>query len=517
MQRTEKSIQSLMNLTPDTACLLDGKSLAIQDLRVGDRLLVKPGELIPTDAIISAGSSSINQAAITGESLPVDKTIGDEVFGGTINGNGVLQLTIHQPPASSLIQRIISLVKQAQTENTPAQNFIEKFERTYAKVIVASGLFIGTTPALLGWWDWETTIYRALIFLVVASPCALMAAIMPGLLSGIANGAQQGILFKNATTLETIGQIKAIAFDKTGTLTTGQLQISEIWYRDDQGQIQADVPTALSAQAKQVITWAAAIESSSEHLIGKTIGKLAQQHNLVLPPATNIQAQPGVGITGDINGETIAAGKIPTQSQWDIQTTDKITTWIMVNGQVQGAITLQDQLRPEAAPLIQQLQKLGIHAVMITGDNVACAQAIAAQVGITEFYADLLPEAKVDIIQQLKTKYQQVAMVGDGINDAPALAVATVGVAMGIVGSDVALETADMVLMTDALGKIEAAIKLGRRSQRVIQQNIVFALSFIVMLLIGNFAGSVTLPFGVLGHEGSTVLVTLSGLRLLRK
>jgi Zn2+/Cd2+-exporting ATPase len=517
MQRTEKSIQSLMSLTPDTACLLDGQSIPIQELQIGDRILVKPGELIPTDARIIAGSSSIDQAAITGESLPIDKTSGDEVFGGTINGNGVLQLQVHQPPASSLIQRIISLVKQAQTENTPAQNFIEKFERIYAKVIVGSGLLLGTFPALFGFWDWETTIYRSLIFLVVASPCALMAAIMPGLLSGIANGAQQGILFKNATTLEAIGQIRAIAFDKTGTLTTGQLQVSEVWYRDDQGQIQADVPTALSAQAKQVITWAAAIESSSEHLIGKTIGKLAQQQNLVLPPATNIQAQPGVGITGDINGETIAAGKIPTQSQWDIQTTDKITTWIMVNGQVQGAITLQDQLRPEAAPLIQQLQKLGIHPVMITGDNMACAQAIAAQVGITEFYADLLPEAKVDIIQQLKTKYQQVAMVGDGINDAPALAVATVGVAMGIVGSDVALETADMVLMTDALGKIEAAIKLGRRSQRVIQQNIVFALSFIVMLLIGNFAGSVTLPLGVLGHEGSTVLVTLSGLRLLRK
>ncbi len=517
MQRTAQSIQSLMSLTPDVAWLLDGRSVSIKELQVGDRILVRPGELIPTDAMISDGQSSINQAAITGESLPVDKTIGDEVFGGTINGNGVLQLTVHQPPASSLIQRIISLVQQAQTENTPTQNFIEKFERIYARVIVGSGLLIGTVPALLGWWDWETTIYRALIFLVVASPCALMAAIMPGLLSGIANGAQQGILFKNATTLEAIGQIRVIAFDKTGTLTTGQLQVSEIWCQNEQGEMIASDPMILSAPALQVLTWAAAIESSSEHPIGQTIGKLAKQHNIVLPMATNVQAQPGVGITGEIAGQSIAVGKVPPPSQWAIHTADKITTWVMVNGQVQGAITLQDQLRLEAVNLIPRLQKLGIQTVMITGDNEACAQSIATQLGITEFHADLLPEEKVDIIRQLQDKYQRVAMVGDGINDAPALAVATVGIAMGAVGSDVALETADMVLMTDALGKIETAIKLGRRSQRVIQQNIVFALSFIVMLLIGNFIGTVNLPLGVFGHEGSTVLVTLSGLRLLRK
>jgi Zn2+/Cd2+-exporting ATPase len=517
LQRTAQSIQSLMSLTPDTAWLADGKSVSIKELQVGDRLLVKPGELIPTDALISAGRSSINQAAITGESLPVDKTIGDEVFGGTINGNGVLQLTIHQPPASSLIQRIISLVQQAQTENTPAQNFIEKFERIYARVIIMSGLLIGTLPALLGFWDWETTIYRALIFLVVASPCALMAAIMPGLLSGIANGAQQGILFKNASTLEAIGQIKVIAFDKTGTLTTGQLQVSEIWYQDEQGEIVANDPATLTAPALQILTWAAAIESSSEHPIGKTIEKFATQQHITWPLATNIQAQPGIGISGEIADQLIAVGKVPPPMQWAIATTDKITAWIMVDGEVKGAITLQDQLRPEAASLMQRLQKSGIHLVMVTGDNVACAQSIATQVGITEVYADLLPEAKVDIIQQLKTKYQHVAMVGDGINDAPALAVASVGIAMGVVGSDVALETADMVLMTDALGKIETAIQLGRRSQRVIQQNIVFALSFIVMLLIGNFSGAVNLPLGVFGHEGSTVLVTLSGLRLLRR
>ncbi len=517
LQRTAKSIQSLMSLTPDVACLLDGRVVSIEELQVGDRLLVKPGELIPTDAMISSGSSSINQAAITGESLPVDKTSGDEVFGGTINGNGVLQLTVHQPPASSLIQRIISLVQQAQTENTPTQNFIEKLERTYAKVIVGSGLLLGTLPAVIGWWNWETTIYRALIFLVVASPCALMAAIMPGLLSGIANGARQGILFKNASTLELIGQIRAIAFDKTGTLTTGQLQVSEIWYRDQNGEIQTSAPANLAPAARQILTWAAAIESSSEHPIGQTIGQLAKEQNINLPVATNIQAQPGVGITGEIAGQPIAVGKVSPHSQWIIQTADKITTWVMVNSQVQGAITFEDRLRPEAANLVQRLQQLGIHTVMITGDNQACAQAIATQIGISEFHADLLPEAKVDLIKQLQTKYQQVAMVGDGINDAPALAAANVGIAMGAIGSDVALETADMVLMTDALGKIEAAIKLGRRSQRVVQQNIVFALSFIVMLLIGNFTGAVNLPLGVFGHEGSTVLVTLSGLRLLRK
>jgi len=344
MQRTERDIRSLMSLTPDTARVIlnrEEHEIPIDKLQVGDEVLVKPGELIPTDAIITQGYSSLNEASITGESLPVEKTVGDEVFAGTLNGNGALTLKVHQPPESSLIQRVIQLVQQAQTESPPSQLFIERFERGYALIIVGLGLLLATLPPFLLNWDWETTIYRALVFLVVASPCALMAAIMPTLLSGIANGARQGILFKSGAQLEMMGKVRAIAFD--------------------------------------------------------------------------------------------------------------------------------------------------------------------------------LPEDKVSVIRRLQRQYQTVAMVGDGINDAPALAQASVGIAMGVAGSDVALETADIVLVADRLEKLEQAINLGRRSQNIIKQNIIFALSFIILLLISNFAGNITMPLGVIGHEGSTVLVTLSGLRLLRK
>jgi Zn2+/Cd2+-exporting ATPase len=517
MDRTERSIQSLMSLTPDSARLIDGETMvSIGGLKIGDQLLVKPGELIPTDAKIIRGISSINQAAITGESLPVEKTIGAEVFGGTINGSGVLELEVHQPPASSLIQRIIQLVKQAQTENTPTQNSIEQFERIYAKIIVISGLAIGTLPALLGWWSWETTIYRALIFLVVASPCALMAAIMPGLLSGIANGARQGILFKNGSTLEAIGQVTAIAFDKTGTLTTGQLQVAAVWYVDEAGQFQQD-KEKLSVNALRVLSWAASIEFGSEHLIGRAIQDFAAEQGLAVQPAIEIIAEPGKGISGCLNNQTIFVGKVQPDAAWgNLAAGGQTVAWVTLDGVVQGAITCQDYLRPEAVAAVQDLQQLGIRSIILTGDNLESAQSIGNQLGITEIYADLLPTDKVQIVRELQQTTAGIAMVGDGINDAPALAAAKVGVAMGRVGSDAALEIADMVLMTDNLTKLVAAVRLSRKAQSVIQQNVVFALGFIGILVIGNFWGAIGLPLGVLGHEGSTVLVTLSGLRLLR-
>lgn len=473
MDRTERSIQSLMSLTPDSARLIDGETMvSIGGLKIGDRLLVKPGELIPTDAKIISGSSSINQAAITGESLPVEKTIGAEVFGGTINGSGVLELEVHQPPASSLIQRIIQLVKQAQTENTPAQDSIEQFERLYAKIIVISGLAIGTVPAVIGWWDWETAIYRALIFLVVASPCALMAAIMPGLLSGIANGARQGILFKNGSTLEAIGQVKTIAFDKTGTLTTGQLQVSAVWYLGSDGQVQQE-SSQLSTEALKVLNLAASIEFGSEHLIGKAIQEFAAEQGLSVQSATQISAEPGKGISGYLDQQTIFVGKAqPTEPWVHLVAGGQTIAWVEVDGVIQGAITCRDYLRPEAVETIESLRQLGIRSIILTGDNLESARSIGDQLGITEIYADLLPTDKVQIVRELQ-QTADIAMVGDGINDAPALAAAKVGVAMGRVGSDAALEIADMVLMTDNLTKLVAAVHLSRKAQSVIQQNVV--------------------------------------------
>jgi Cd2+/Zn2+-exporting ATPase len=517
MAKTEKSIHSLMSLTPDIARIIIGdkeENRAIDQLAIGDVLLVKPGELIPTDGVIINGSSNINQAAITGESLPVDKTVGDRVFGGTINGNGVLTLQIDQPPASSLIQRIIKLVQQAQTETPPSQEFIENFERNYAKVIVVAGLLLGILPPFILGWDWETTIYRALIFLVVSSPCAMMAAIMPTLLSGMSQGARKGILFKGGSALESIGLVKAVAFDKTGTLTTGKLNVVEV----------------ISNQSREdVLQLAAAIEFGSEHPIGQAIINTAIESKITWERAEDITAYPGLGIQGKYQGKIVGVGKInlfpdvkseqitdlqPQVTQWE--KSGHTAVWVMVDRQVCGVIILGDRIREEAKFIVQQLKSQNIHQIILTGDNQASAEYIANQLGITEVYAELLPEDKVKIIQELQEKYQRVAMVGDGINDAPALAMASVGIAMGVTGSDIALETADIILMTDSLSKLGHGILLGRKTQGVIKQNIIFALSFIVLLLIGNFTGHVNLPLGVFGHEGSTVLVTLNGLRLLR-
>ncbi len=520
MQRTERSIRSLMSLTADTArVVVDGqeRTMSISDLQVGDRIRVKPGEVIPTDAVILEGETALNEAAITGESLPIEKTIEDEVFAGTLNGYGALLLRVHQPPESSLLQRIIRVVEQAQTEKPKSQQFIEQVERGYARVVVLVGILLAILPPFFWGWSWETTIYRALIFLVVASPCALVAAIMPTLLSGIANGARQGILFKSGAQLELIGKVRAIAFDKTGTLTTGNPQVYKVIAAE--GYTEVDV-----------VNLAAALEAYSEHPIGQAIYQYAKGLLTANVSVTSVQAQPGQGITGLKGTIPVCVGKATfVQSRVQTMPTNLLTAtnqleqdgktvvWVAEAGNMVGLIAIADTLRPEAAAAIAQLKRMGIEAiVMLTGDNQQTANSVARSIGIDQIYAELLPEEKLQIIQKLQQKYQTVAMVGDGINDAPALAQATVGIAMGAAGSDVALEIADIVLMTDHLEKIATAIRLGQRSQTVVKQNIAFALSFILLLIAANFIGNITLPFGVIGHEGSTVLVILSGLRLLR-
>jgi len=518
MSRTERSIQGLMSLTSDTARkLIDGQEqmVSVAQLQIGDRVLVKPGELVPTDGIVTEGFSELNQAPITGESMPVEKTVGDEVFAGTINGNGALKIQIDRSPESSLIQRVIRLVKQAQTEIPPSQQFIEQFERGYAKAIVLIGILLGTLPPFLLGWTWEDTVYRALIFLVVASPCALMAATMPALLSGIANGARHGILFKNGAQLEAIGQVKAIAFDKTGTLTMGKPQVVQVMAVEN---------------TDKLLQVAAALESMSEHQIGSAIVLAAQKQGWTRTEAVNVLAEPGRGISGKVEGKIAVVGKaafvqaqtdncpesIAKQSQqWEQE--GKTVVWVADDRRILGIIAVADTVRSTAARSIVRLKRLGIdRIVMLTGDNQRTAESIAQEIGIDSVYAELLPEAKLEVIRQLQQQYQSVAMVGDGINDAPALAQASVGIAMGTVGSDVALETADVVLMTDRLEQLEYAIHLSRRTGRIVNQNIAFALSLIFILLIVNFTGNMTLPLGVLGHEGSTVLVILNGLRLLK-
>ncbi|PSB06644.1 heavy metal translocating P-type ATPase, partial [Pleurocapsa sp. CCALA 161] len=378
------------------------------------------------------------------------------------------------------------------------------------------GVFLALIPPFIWGWDWETTIYRALIFLVVASPCALMAAIMPTLLSGIANGARQGILFKSSATLEALGQIKAIAFDKTGTLTTGQLQVTQI------------IPVTERSES-YLLTVAATLEAYSEHPIGEAIVRAAQQRNLFKLEASDVRAEAGQGIEGTIEGKRVWVGKLVgletntsltanlEQTCSSLEEQGNTVIWIIQADRLLGAIAVADTVRPEAQTAIAQLKKLGIkQIIMLTGDNERTAHQIAQTVGIDQVYAELLPEDKIHILRRLQKQYRTVAMVGDGINDAPALAQASVGIAMGVTGTDVALETADVILMADRLDRLERAIRLGRRAQSIVKQNIIFAIAFIILLLTANFVGGITLPIGVIGHEGSTLVVTLSGLRLLR-
>ena len=521
MHRTERNIRGLMQLAPDTARVLrrgQEEMVDTQRLRVGDRILIKPGELIPADGLIKEGTSTVNQAPITGESVPVEKALGNEAFAGTINGSGALILELHKPPESSLIQRVIRLVEEAKTTQPPSQQFLERFERGYAKVIMFSALLLLVFPPLLFDWGWETTIYRALVFLVVASPCALMAAIMPTLLSGIAQGARQGILFKDGAQLETIGKLEAIAFDKTGTLTTGNLQV-------------CDLIPAEGVSPEQILRTAASLEAYSEHPIGQAVVNAAQKQDLSLLPVTAVQAQVGQGIFGTSAGDTIKIGKQSfvvsglfnseksnlEQIGKQLENEGKTVMWVSRQRQVLGLLAVADQIRPESAYLLRQLKRGGIKAtVMLTGDNDATAQSVAQAVGVDRVYSDLLPEDKVDVVKKMQQQYRTVAMVGDGINDAPALAQASVGIAMGGTGSDMALETADIVLMAGRIEKLEQAIQLGVRSQKIIKQNIALALISVTFLMIANFLGDLTLPAGVLGHEGSTLLVTLNGLRLLQ-
>lgn len=513
MQRTDRNIRSLMENTPETARVINNhqeKIIDVNQLELGDRVLVKPGELIPIDAKVVSGQSTVNQAPITGESIPVDKDAGDEVFAGSLNGNGVLTLVVTELAENSLIQRVVKLVESATQESPPNQLFIEKFEKIYARVIIIASIFLASLPPVLLGWSWKETIYRALIFLVVASPCALMAAIMPTLLSGIANGARNGILFKNGAQLEKIGNIEALAFDKTGTLTTGELRVVEV------------IPTE-NYTSEQVLALAASLETYSEHPIGAAIVQAAHNQALTLQRATQIQAYTGQGITGYVQNKSVSVGKVQfiadlLKISLDSDDYNQSTQVLVIQEeQIIGKILLADTIRLEATNIVQQLRDRGIkEIVMLTGDSKTTALNVAQAVGITDVYHGLMPEDKLAIIRGLQTKYGKVAMVGDGINDAPALALADVGIAIGGASTDVALETADIILMANSLEKLPLALKLGKRVNRVVKQNIVFALSFIVILLLANFLGQINMTTGVIGHEGSTLIVTLSGMRLLK-
>ncbi|MFC4769102.1 heavy metal translocating P-type ATPase [Effusibacillus consociatus] len=517
MERTNKDIRSIMKLRPEEALVLRGTTerlVKIEALQKGDLVVVKPGERIPADGIVQKGYSAVDQSSITGESLPVDRSQGDEVYAGTINGQGALVIEVTKPAEATLLARIIRLVQEAQSEMPPTQLFVERFERMYAKVVVVGAVVLMVTPPFLLDWTWSETIYRAMIFLVAASPCALVSSIMPAVLSGISNGARKGILFKGGVHLEKMAGIKVVAFDKTGTLTEGKPKVT-------------DIISFQGNNEDELLRITASLEALSEHPIAKAIVGTAKDRGLQLDQASHLQALPGLGITAMLNNQEYRIGKIDLLNygflsedrQKLVQTLEqqgKTIIFIETGVELLGILAIQDTLRPQSRTTVETLKQMGIKVVMLTGDSASTAKVIGEATGVDEIYAELLPEQKMQIVKNLTEQYGKVAMVGDGVNDAPALAAASMGIAMGGSGTDVALETASIVLMSDDISKVPYAITLGRRTSRVIKQNLTLAIAMIVVLVTANFLGTVNLPLGVIGHEGSTLAVIISGLRLLR-
>lgn len=516
MNKSHKEISALMDLQPEEAlrvCNGVEERVSVSELRLGDILLIKPGERVPADGTIIEGQTNLDEAAITGESMPVSKTLNDEVFAGTVNLRGSILVEMTKPSSETLFQKIITLVQSAQSEKSPSQQFIEQFEGRYVKtVLVVVGLMMFIPHFALGW-SWTETFYRAMILLVVASPCALVASIMPATLAAISNGARHGILFKGGVHLENLGNLQAIAFDKTGTLTKGKPEVSDVVVREDLTE-------------EELLFHVASLEAYSNHPLATAIVRYAKTKVVALAKPESMEDIAGHGVQATINGVQWKVGKADFVSRQDaeqfqngisltLQEQGKTVVFARDEKGIAGVLTLKDSVRKEAVQAIRALKNEGIHTIMLTGDSKKTASSIAAESGIDQYFAECLPETKVEQLKKLKEKYPTVAMVGDGINDAPALATATVGIAMGE-GTDVALETADVVLMKNDLPKIAEAVKLSKKMNKIIKQNVIISISVIMILIASNFLQFLALPVGVLGHEGSTILVILNGLRLLR-
>lgn len=520
MARTRRAITQLMTLSPEDARVRrsgEEVRVPVAELRVGEVVIVGPTERIPIDGEVLAGRSGVDESPITGESIPVEKGPGDGVYAGSLNQQGVLEIRMSRPASESTLARVIRLVEEAQSQKAEAQHLTEWIGRYYtAAVLGAAALFILIPPLFLGW-PFVLTFYRAMTLLVVASPCALVISIPAAVLSAIAGGARDGILFKGGITLEQAAAVRVVALDKTGTLTEGKPRVTDV------------VPLGQEDGAA-VLGMAAAVEVRSEHHLGKAVVEAAGERGLPVVPAEEIETFPGRGIRGVVQGRRVWVGNQGLMRETGvgfdgvvlsrIQALESQGKTVVVVGAERplGLIAVADTVRPAARRVVEELRRQGItHLVMLTGDNARVASAVAAEVGISEWRAGLLPEQKVAAVRELVATRGPVAMVGDGVNDAPALAVATVGVTMGGAGTDVALETADIVLMADDLTKLPRALELSRRCRRVILQNLGFAGLVILGLVTSTLTGWMTLPVGVVGHEGSTLLVVVNGLRLLRR
>lgn len=540
MGRTRDAIGRLMDLRPEEATLVDEQGreigrVAVESLQPGHRFLVRPGERIAADGRVASGRSEVDQAAITGESVPVQKETDDEVFAGTINQGGSLIVEVTKRAGETMLDRIVHLVEEAREQRAPAQHFIDRFAHPYTLAVVAATIIAAVVPPLLFGTAWGDAFYRAMTLLVVASPCALVISTPSAILSGIANGARHGILFKGGAYLDLAGTIDTIAFDKTGTLTLGKPRLIDMVTRDE---LRAELNESRSVwsagnpapDSDRVLALAAAVEQTSEHHVSRAILEAAQVRSLDLPVVDDFVSYAGEGVLGWIDGHTVWVGNSvmaarqqtrlgPLVLGWTAEQTSlgRSVVYVGQDGELQGAMAFGDTLKPGAAAAVRHLKYEGIRWItVLSGDHPEVVRTIGTEIGADEVKGGLLPDQKVDVVRTLTQTSRGVAMVGDGVNDAPAMASATLGIAMGAVGTDVAIETADVVLMGDDVGKIDYVIHLGQRARKVVRQNVYFSVGWMLFLVLVTVTVGMPLPLAVVAHEGSTLLVAVNGLRLLR-
>lgn len=520
MDKARQSIESLMDIAPKEALIRRGNEemmVHVEHIQLGDIMIVKPGIKLAMDGVVIKGTSTLNQAAITGESVPVTKTIDDEVFAGTLNEEGLLEVKVTKRVEETTLSKIIHLVEEAQAERAPSQKFVDKFAKYYTPAIVILALLIAVVPPLLFGGDWSEWIYQGLAVLVVGCPCALVVSTPVSIVTAIGNAAKNGVLIKGGIYLEETGALKAIAFDKTGTLTKGVPAVTDIlnFYGNE----------------NDLLLITAAIEKGSQHPLASAILRKAEENGLKFNDVSveDFQSITGKGVKAKVDNEMYYIGsstlfeelhaKIENDRRQKInemQSQGKTVMMLGTDKEILSFIAVADEMRKSSKKVIGKLNHLGIETVMLTGDNQRTAATIGKQVGVLNIKADLLPEDKLNFIKELRGKHHSVAMVGDGVNDAPALAAATVGFAMGGAGTDTALETADIALMSDDLSKLPYTIKLSRKALAIIKQNITFSLAIKLVALVLVMPGWLTLWIAIFADMGATLLVTLNALRLLR-
>ena len=519
LDQARNAIRALSELAPKTALVKrQGQEVEIpvDEIKLEDMVLIRPGTRIPVDGIVTKGSSAVDQSPITGESNPVDKAISEEVFAGSVNGPGVLEIQVTRLAKDSTLARVTKMIEQAQAQKSPTQQLTERFMGWFVPAVLILDLLLILIPPLFGV-PFTVSFSRAMVLLVAASPCALALGTPAAIMAGVAQAARNGVLVKGGRHLENLGRLKALAFDKTGTLTQGKLQLT-------------DIVSANSASEAEVLALAAAVESRSAHPLAKAIVRESDSRQLKLPEVEDVEALTGRGMNARLQNNTVQVGSVQSMKESGIQVPPiilekveiltnqgKTTMLVSKGGETLGLLAVADTIRPDTKNTISELHSQGIRKmVMLTGDNPQVAAHIARQIGMDEFRAQLMPEDKVTAVRSLVAQYQDVGMVGDGVNDAPALANATVGIALGGASTDVALETADVALMGDDLTKLPFAVALGRATRNLILQNLVIAMGVIFTLILSALFGWAGLGITVLIHEGSTIVVALNSLRLLK-